>query len=29
MDQVFVSDEQLMPKVEGLKGPSTCLNSAL
>src|SRR5574338_1479212 len=28
MDQVFVSDEQLLPGVEGLKGPFTCLNSA-
>jgi len=28
MDQVFVPDEQLMPGVEGLKGPFTCLNSA-
>ncbi|MGD9945295.1 MAG: acyl-CoA dehydrogenase [Burkholderiaceae bacterium] len=28
MDQVFVSAEQLMPGVEGLKGPFTCLNSA-
>jgi len=28
MDQVFVSNEQLMPGVEGLKGPFTCLNSA-
>ncbi len=28
MDQVPVSDEQLMPGVEGLKGPFTCLNSA-
>ena len=28
MDQVFVSDEQLMPGAEGLKGPFTCLNSA-
>ena len=28
MDQVSVSDEQLMPGVEGLKGPFTCLNSA-
>ncbi len=28
MDQVFVPEEQLMPKVEGLKGPFTCLNSA-
>jgi glutaryl-CoA dehydrogenase len=28
MDEVFVSDEQLMPGVEGLKGPFTCLNSA-
>jgi glutaryl-CoA dehydrogenase len=28
MDQVFVAEEQLMPGVEGLKGPFTCLNSA-
>jgi glutaryl-CoA dehydrogenase len=28
MDQVFVPEEQLMPGVEGLKGPFTCLNSA-
>jgi len=28
MDQVVVPDEQLMPGVEGLKGPFTCLNSA-
>ncbi|MCL4185162.1 MAG: acyl-CoA dehydrogenase, partial [Burkholderiaceae bacterium] len=28
MDQVFAPDEQLMPGVEGLKGPFTCLNSA-
>ena len=28
MDQVAVSDAQLMPGVEGLKGPFTCLNSA-
>jgi glutaryl-CoA dehydrogenase len=28
MDQVFVSEEQLLPGVEGLKGPFTCLNSA-
>ena len=28
MDSVFVSEEQLMPGVEGLKGPFTCLNSA-
>ena len=28
MDQVPVSEEQLMPGVEGLKGPFTCLNSA-
>jgi glutaryl-CoA dehydrogenase len=28
MDQVFVSDAQLLPNVEGLKGPFTCLNSA-
>ncbi len=28
MDQVEVSETQLMPGVEGLKGPFTCLNSA-
>ena len=28
MDEVFASDEQLLPGVEGLKGPFTCLNSA-
>jgi glutaryl-CoA dehydrogenase len=28
MDNVFVPEENLMPKVEGLKGPFTCLNSA-
>jgi len=28
MDDVFVADEQLLPGVEGLKGPFTCLNSA-
>jgi glutaryl-CoA dehydrogenase len=28
MDQVFVPQENLMPGVEGLKGPFTCLNSA-
>ena len=28
MDEVFVSEEQLLPKVEGLKGPFGCLNSA-
>ena len=28
MDRVFVSDEQLLPNVKGLKGPFTCLNSA-
>jgi glutaryl-CoA dehydrogenase len=28
MDGVFASDDQLMPGVEGLKGPFTCLNSA-
>jgi len=28
MDGVEVSDTQLMPGVEGLKGPFTCLNSA-
>jgi len=28
MDQVFVPHENLLPGVEGLKGPFTCLNSA-
>jgi len=28
MDDVFVPEENLMPNVEGLKGPFTCLNSA-
>jgi len=28
MDEVFVSDEHLLPNVEGLKGPFGCLNSA-
>ena len=28
MDQVFVPEENLLPGVEGLKGPFTCLNSA-
>ena len=28
MDQVFVPEAQMLPKVEGLKGPFTCLNSA-
>ncbi len=28
MDEVFVSKEQLMPNVEGLKGPFGCLNNA-
>jgi glutaryl-CoA dehydrogenase len=28
MDQVFVPESQLLPNVEGLKGPFTCLNSA-
>lgn len=28
MDEVEVSDEQMMPGVSGLKGPFTCLNSA-
>ncbi|MGE0803106.1 MAG: acyl-CoA dehydrogenase [Lautropia sp.] len=28
MDQVFVPQENLLPGVEGLKGPFTCLNSA-
>ncbi len=28
MDQVPVSEDQILPNVEGLKGPFTCLNSA-
>lgn len=28
MDDVFVSDEQLLPNVKGLKGPFGCLNNA-
>ncbi|CAN0493214.1 unnamed protein product, partial [Discosporangium mesarthrocarpum] len=28
MDEVFVSEEHLMPGVEGLKGPFGCLNNA-
>jgi glutaryl-CoA dehydrogenase len=28
MDSVFVPEDNLMPGVEGLKGPFTCLNSA-
>ena len=28
MDNVFVSDEQLLPDISGLKGPFECLNSA-
>jgi glutaryl-CoA dehydrogenase len=28
MDQVFAPESQLLPHVEGLKGPFTCLNSA-
>ncbi len=28
MDEVFVPEEQLMPNVQGLKGPFGCLNSA-
>lgn len=28
MDSVFVSEEQLLPDVEGLKGPFGCLNKA-
>jgi Acyl-CoA dehydrogenases len=28
MDEVFVPEENLMPSVQGLKGPFTCLNSA-
>ena len=28
MDEVFVSEEQLLPNVQGLKGPFGCLNMA-
>ena len=28
MDEVFVTEEQLLPNVEGLKGPFGCLNNA-
>ena len=28
MDEVFVSEEQLLPNVHGLKGPFGCLNNA-
>jgi glutaryl-CoA dehydrogenase len=28
MDEVFVTEENLLPGVEGLKGPFTCLNAA-
>src|SRR6266571_5093581 len=28
MDKVFVAEENLLPGVEGLKGPFTCLNAA-
>ncbi|CAM5293938.1 acyl-CoA dehydrogenase [Eoetvoesiella caeni] len=28
MDEVEVAEEQMLPKVSGLKGPFTCLNSA-
>ena len=28
MDEVFVPSENMLPKVSGLKGPFTCLNSA-
>lgn len=28
MDNVFVPEENMLPKVRGLKGPFTCLNSA-
>jgi glutaryl-CoA dehydrogenase len=28
MDEVFVPEENLLPHVQGLKGPFTCLNSA-
>jgi glutaryl-CoA dehydrogenase len=28
MDEVFVSEDRLLPGVKGLKGPFTCLNSA-
>tara|TARA_B100000809_G_C15132338_1_gene529011 strand:- start:2863 stop:4047 length:1185 start_codon:yes stop_codon:yes gene_type:complete len=28
MEDVFVSEEQILPEVEGLKGPFSCLNNA-
>lgn len=28
MEDVFVSEDQMLPKVEGLKGPFSCLNNA-
>ncbi len=28
MDEVFVSEEQMFPEIEGLKGPFGCLNNA-
>ena len=28
MEEVFVSEEQMLPEVEGLKGPFSCLNNA-
>ncbi|MGB3666827.1 MAG: acyl-CoA dehydrogenase [Bermanella sp.] len=28
MDNVFISDEQILPHVSGLKGPFSCLNNA-
>ena len=28
MDQVFVSDDKMLPEVQSFKGPFTCLNSA-
>tara|TARA_Y100001970_G_scaffold250037_1_gene321312 strand:+ start:409 stop:1590 length:1182 start_codon:yes stop_codon:yes gene_type:complete len=28
MENVFVSEDQILPKIEGLKGPFSCLNNA-
>ena len=28
MEEVFISEEQMLPEVEGLKGPFSCLNNA-
>ena len=28
MEEVFVGEDQMLPNVEGLKGPFSCLNNA-